>query len=127
MPGASWWCDTRRRTGQSPVAGTYTGRDEVGNFFAKMYKTYGDTLRRERHATVLRGGHALHPTGTATSIRRNDSGGVIVTDGAFAETKETLGGYYVIEAADLDEALVLATQVPAPFGGVEVRPVRTFD
>ena len=48
------------------------------------------------------------------------------TDGAFAETKEALGGYYLIEAADLDEALALAKQVPAPFGGVEVRPIRTF-
>ncbi len=49
------------------------------------------------------------------------------TDGPFAETKEALGGYYLIEAADLDEALAVAKQVPAPFGGVEVRPVRTFD
>ncbi len=46
----------------------------------------------------------------------------MVTDGPFAETKEALGGYYLIEAADLDEALALAKQVPAPFGGVEVRP-----
>jgi hypothetical protein len=49
-----------------------------------------------------------------------------VTDGAFAETKEALGGYYLVEAADLDEALALAKQVPMPFGGVEVRPIRTF-
>lgn len=75
------------------------------------------------NAAVLRGGNALEPTSTATSVR-NDS---VVTDGAFAETKEALGGYYLIEAADLDEALAVAKQVPAPFGGVEVRPVRTFD
>jgi hypothetical protein len=81
----------------------------------------------ERHGGSLRGGHALQPTSTATSLRRDSSGGIAVTDGAFAETKEALGGYYLIEAADLDEALAIAKEVPAPFGGVEVRPIRTFD
>ena len=79
------------------------------------------------NSDALRGGDALQPTATATSVRRDPSGQVTITDGPFAETKEALGGYYVIEAADLDEALALAKQVPAPFGGVEVRPVRTFD
>jgi hypothetical protein len=78
----------------------------------------------ERNTAALRGGNALEPTSTATSVRRDSSGGFLVTDGAFAETKEALGGYYMIEAADLDEALALAKLVPAPFGGVEVRPVR---
>jgi hypothetical protein len=64
------------------------------------------------------GGNALQPTATATSIR-----GGAVTDGPFAETKEALGGYYLIEAADLDEAIAISKQVPARFGGVEVRPV----
>ena len=50
-----------------------------------------------------------------------------MTDGAFAETKEALGGYYLIEAADLDAALAIAKQVPAEFGGVEVRPLMVFD
>ena len=59
----------------------------------------------------------------ATSLRHAADGGVAVSDGAFAETKEVIGGYYLIEAADLDEALRIAAQVPAPFGGVEVRPV----
>ena len=45
----------------------------------------------------------------------------------FAETKEALGGYYLIEAADLDEAIAIAKQIPAPFGGVEVRPIMVFD
>jgi hypothetical protein len=80
----------------------------------------------ERNAGALRGGNALQSTATATSLRRDPSGAYTVTDGAFAETKEALGGYYLIEAADLDEALALAKQVPAPFGGVEVRPIRTF-
>ena len=76
------------------------------------------------HKPVLRGGHALQPTSTATSLRRQGSGGLAVTDGAFVETKEAVGGYYVIEAADLDEAMAVAKDIPAPFGGVEIRPVR---
>ena len=59
----------------------------------------------------------------APSIRRDGSGGFSVTDGPFAESKETLGGYYLIEAADLDDALDIAKEVPAGVG-VEVRPVR---
>ena len=73
------------------------------------------------HGGKLLGGNALQPITTATSIR-----GDVVTDGPFAETKEALGGYYLVEAADLDEALALAKQVPMPAGGVEVRPIRTF-
>lgn len=80
----------------------------------------------QRNRDVLRGGSALQPTTTATSVRRDRPGSVIVTDGAFAETKEALGGYYLIEAADLDAALAVAEQVPARFGGVEVRPVKAF-
>ncbi len=79
-----------------------------------------------KHAASIRGGNALQPTATATSLRRDASGRMAVTDGPFAETKEALGGYYLIEAADLDEALQVAGQVPAPFGGVEVRPVRSL-
>ena len=71
----------------------------------------------EKGGTIL-GGEALEPTSTATSIR-----GDVVTDGPFAETKEALGGFYLIEAADLDKALEIAKLCPAPFGGVEVRPI----
>jgi hypothetical protein len=78
-------------------------------------------------ADKLRGGQALQPTGTATAIRKDSAGGFTVTDGPFVETKEALGGFYVIEAADLDEAIALAKQVPAPFGGVELRPVQIWD
>jgi hypothetical protein len=75
----------------------------------------------------LRGGQALQPTSTATTIHKDGSGGFAVTDGPFVETKEALGGFYLIEAADLDEAIALAKKVPAPFGGVEVRPVMVFE
>jgi hypothetical protein len=66
----------------------------------------------------MTGGSALQPTTTATTIRSD-----VVTDGPFAETKEALGGFYLIEARDLDHALEIAKLCPAPYGGVEVRPV----
>ena len=81
----------------------------------------------QNNGPALRGGNALHGTETATSIRPDGSGGFSVTDGAFAETKEALGGYYLVEAADLDAAVALAKQVPMPNGGVEVRPIRVID
>lgn len=75
------------------------------------------------NGAALRGGARLAGSESATSIRADDNGGFIVTDGTFAETKEVLAGFYTIEAADLDEALAIAKQVPAPMGGVEVRPI----
>ena len=81
-------------------------------------RTAGSPSRWARRAARSLGGNALQPTGTATSIR-ND----VVTDGPFAETKEALGGFYLIEARDLDHALEIAKLCPAPFGGVEVRPI----
>jgi len=71
---------------------------------------------------TLKGGNALQGTPTATTIRAD-----IVTDGPFVETKEVLGGYYLIEAADLDQALAIAKVCPAGYGGVEVRPIMTFE
>jgi len=77
----------------------------------------------EEHGAKLLGGNALQSTGTATSIR----GGSDVTDGPFVETKEVLGGYYLVEAPDLDAALAVGKLCPARFVGVEVRPVMTFE
>lgn len=77
----------------------------------------------ETNGAALRGGAQLGGSNTATSIRSDGNGGFVVTDGTFAETKEVIGGYYIIEAADLDEALAIAKQVPSPMGGVEVRPI----
>jgi len=65
----------------------------------------------------------LHPVSTATSVRIRD-GRRVVTDGPFAETREQLGGYYLVEARDLDEALNIAERIPpARFGTIEIRPV----
>lgn len=79
------------------------------------------------HETALNGGNALESTATATSIRPDGASGLTVTDAPFAETKEAAVGYYLIEAADLDGAVAIAKQVPTFAGGIEVRPVRTFD
>jgi hypothetical protein len=67
-------------------------------------------------------GNALQPTTTATTIR-----GDVVTDGPFVESKEAFGGYYLIEADDLDQALAIGKACPARFGGVVVRPIMVFD
>lgn len=69
------------------------------------------------------GGEALDATSTATTVRVRD-GETLTTDGPFAETREALGGFYLIEAADLDEAIGIAARLPGSwFGSVEVRPV----
>jgi hypothetical protein len=84
---------------------------------------YAQYTRDLVSAGVTRGGAALAPVGTATTIRVRD-GKPTMTDGPFAETKEQLGGYYLIEVANLDEALKWAAQCPgATSGSVEVRPV----
>ena len=93
----------------------------VGTDISGPYRAF-----MERRAGALRGGAALEPSETATSVRDDGESGFAITDGPFAETKEVLGGYYVIEAADLDEAIAIAKEVPAPFGGVEVRPIRVL-
>ena len=72
---------------------------------------------------VLRGGERLRPTTDATTVRVRN-GEVLTTDGPFAETKEQLGGYYVVECNDLDEAIEIAGQIPgAQTGSIEVRPI----
>jgi hypothetical protein len=78
------------------------------------------------HASVIKGSHALQPTPLAKTVRVRD-GKATVTDGPFAETKEHLGGYYLVEASSVDEATSLAAGIPgARFGCVEVRPIMTF-
>ena len=78
------------------------------------------------HAASIRGGAALYPTSTATTVRvTGGRGGEVVTsDGPYAETKEVLGGFYLLECADLDEAISVAAQIPGAWdGAIEVRPV----
>jgi hypothetical protein len=86
--------------------------------------TYTNDLKA---SGALLGGNALQRTSTATSMRIRD-GKRLVTDGPFAETKEQLGGYYLIEAKNLDEALEWAARCPGATGGtLEVRPIMVFD
>lgn len=80
-------------------------------------------------AGVIGGGEALQPTTTATTItvKGGKGGDMITTDGPFAETKEVLGGFYLLDCTDLDEALKWAAQIPGAWHGrVEVRPVIDF-
>jgi hypothetical protein len=78
-------------------------------------------------AGVLVGGEALKPSSTATTIRVRD-GETLLTDGPFAETKEVIGGYYILDCPDLDTAVHWAAQIPgAKTGSVEVRPIVEFE
>jgi hypothetical protein len=88
------------------------------------YTTFGT-----EHAGEIRGGAALYPTSTATVVRVTGArgGDVVTSDGPYAETKEALTGFYLIEAPDLDTALKIAAEIPAAWAGaVEVRPVIGF-
>ena len=85
------------------------------------FMSYSEDIRRSGHYL---GGNALQPVSAATTVRVRE-GKVSATDGPFAETKEQLGGYYLIEAKDLNEAIQVAARVPsAHFGSIEVRPIR---
>ena len=91
----------------------------MGEFFS-----FTDSIRKSGHYL---GGEALQPTHTATTVRVRD-GKTMTTDGPFAETKEQLGGYYLINAKDLNEAIQIASRIPsARLGTIEVRPIQEFD
>lgn len=88
------------------------------------YGAFGATA-----AAVMRGGAALFPTTSATTVQVEGKGGKVLTsDGPFAESKEVLTGFYLLECTDLDDAVRLAAQIPAAWTGgkVEVRPVIDF-
>jgi len=86
---------------------------------------YGDF--GNRNASKIRGGDALRPVQTATTVRVRD-GKTLSSDGPFAETKEQLGGFYLVDCDNLDEAVDLASQIPdAVRGSIEVRPVMEFE
>ncbi len=102
--------------------GYATGGQEV---FDKVMKGHNEFAAKWGEKLI--GGNALQPTSTATTVRADGAGSYTVTDGPFMEAKEVLGGYYLVEAADLDEAIAMAKDVPAHFGCIEVRPVMVFD
>lgn len=99
-----------------------TGDDSPEN----MQKWF-DYTEEMRSAGVSEGGEALQPVATATTVRASN-GDMVTTDGPFAETKEQLGGYYIVDCRDLDEAIKWASKMPIhPRGCVEIRPVMVFD
>src|SRR5262245_7103021 len=90
---------------------------------AAMMREYAAFTQEVRDRGALLAAEALQPVATATTVRIRD-GQMITTDGPFAETKEALGGFYLIEARDLDEAIELAAKIPAAReGSIEVRPI----
>jgi hypothetical protein len=93
---------------------------------------YGDAELGEYRAfgkefsAAIKGGNALQPTRVATTVRLRD-GQRLTTDGPFAETKEQLGGFYLVETGTQEEAVAIAAKIPgARFGSIEVRPIMTF-
>src|SRR5262249_3412868 len=92
-----------------------------------ILKEYGEFTKSIAQSGHYRGGNELAEVSTATTVRLRD-GKKTVTDGPFAETKEQLGGYYLVEARDLDDALALAARIPsARWGAIEVRPIIPHD
>jgi hypothetical protein len=93
----------------------------------EMSRAYRDVTEEMQQKGVLLAGDGLYPTATATTIRVRD-GHRDVTDGPFAETKEQLGGFYVLDCRDLDEAIEWAAKIPgSQIGSVEIRPVLVYD
>ena len=94
------------------------------NKMMEGYREFTDSITKSGN---MKAGDALQPTSTATCVRIRN-GKTLTTDGPFAETKEQLGGYYLVEAKDLDEATKIAARVPsAKSGTIEVRPVWVFN
>jgi hypothetical protein len=92
-----------------------------------LIEEWADFEKEMVGAGVLIAGEGLQESGTATTIRIADSGERLVVDGPFAETKEQLGGFYLIECESLDDALDWAKKIPAgPGGSIEVRPVMEY-
>ncbi|MFN0252089.1 MAG: YciI family protein [Kofleriaceae bacterium] len=97
--------------------------EETASAMIAAYGTFSKEIEASGH---LRGGEALQPVHTATTVRVRD-GKTMMSDGPFAETREQLGGYYLIEAKDIDEAVKIAAKIPdATLGCVEVRPIMKY-
>ena len=97
-------------------------QEEMGALFG-AYQAYTEELQASGNMLA---GEALQPTATATTVQLRN-GRTLTTDGPFAETKEQLGGFYMIEAKDLDEAIEWAAKIPsAAIGSIEVRPIMEF-
>jgi hypothetical protein len=88
-----------------------------------MFAEYGEWMKTMAERGILQGGERLRPSADATTVRLRN-GEVLATDGPFAETKEQLAGYFLVECKDLDDALEVASRIPgARTGSIEVRPI----
>ena len=109
------YMDETRRAGASP--------EEL----VEGMKRWDAYTTEVKDAGAFIGGEGLEPTATATTLELRPDSDALVTDGPFAETKEQLGGFYLLECADLDEAIAWARKIPMPAGKVEVRPVMNYE
>src|SRR6201985_2226992 len=125
------WRRSSRRRAMQYLLLIYRSEAELGKMNAAQrqemsaeYGTYTQSIIQSGH---FKAGDGLQPTATATTVRVRD-GKTMTTDGPFAETREQLGGYYLVEAKDLDAALAIAARIPgAKTGSIEVRPVMVYD
>jgi hypothetical protein len=100
-----------------------SGTEIPADVMQNQLASYAAFTKDVRERGIFQAGEALEPTTTATTVRVRD-GQTTVTDGPFAETKEALGGFYLLECQDLDEAVELAARIPsAARGSVEIRPI----
>jgi hypothetical protein len=91
------------------------------------FAAYDAFTNELRDRGIYQAGEALRPTSTATTVRVRD-GQTVTTDGPYVETKEALGGFYMVDANDLDDAIQLAAKIPgARHGSIEIRPIFDFD
>jgi len=109
----------------------YSNQAEVSKMDAatgqKMMEEYGAFTQSIVQSGNFKAGDRLQPTATATTVRVRD-GKTLTTDGPFAETREQLGGYYLVEAKDLDAAIAIAARIPgARIGSIEVRPIWVYN
>jgi len=95
--------------------------------YERVYSEYVSFTNEVREAGVMRGLNPLEPVSTATTVRIRD-GKTETTDGPFAETKEQLAGYYLLDCANLDDAIAYAAKIPgAKWGSIEIRPIKKFE
>jgi hypothetical protein len=108
---------------QDEVAHSHWTQEQL----AAEYQAYNEFTESVAKSGALQSGEPLMPTNTATTVRVRNSK-TLTTDGPFAETKEQLGGYYLVNCKDLDEAIALAARIPAATdGSIEIRPVMELE
>ncbi len=110
------------------IYGDESGQADVApDQAAASMQRWGEYTQKITDSGAFLAGEGLSPSATATTLRISPAGEQVVTDGPFAETKEQLGGFYLLDCKDLDEALEWARQLPVDQGAVEIRPVMNYE